>query len=86
MVDVLDLVEEGLSRTALLEVAVVETAEDCILGIGDGGLACVAGHLEVTVCCKTSDPGCKGFRGLLRELLGLAEMDRVDACMEDRHC
>ena len=65
MVDVLDVVEEGLSRTALLEVTVDETGYDnvvdCILGVGDGGLACVAGHLEVTLCCDSSDPGGEGF-------------------------
>ena len=74
----------------LLEFAVVETDHDnvvdCILGVGDGGLACVAGHLEVTVCCNSSDPGGEGFHGLRRELLGLVEMDRVDGWVEDRHC
>ena len=42
-------------------------------------------HPEVAVCCNSSDPGSKGFCGLLRELLGLVETNRVDGWMEDRH-
>ena len=90
MADVLNVVEEGLGRAALLEFAVVETGHDnmvdCVFGVGDGDSACLKGYLEITVCCDSSDSGSKGFRRLLRELLGLVEMNPVDCCMKDRHC
>ena len=87
VVDVPDVFEEDLSRAALLEVAVVETDNDnmvdCVFGVGDRGLTCMVGHLKVTVCCNSLDPGSEGFCGLLGGLLGLVEVNPVDCWMED---
>ena len=81
MVGVLSVVKEDLSRAELLEVVVIQAGHDnmvyCILGVGDRNLACMAGHLKVTVCRYSLDPGSEGFCGLLRQVLGLVEMNRV---------
>ena len=55
----------------------------CIFGVGDRNLACLAGHLKVTVYCHFLDSCSEGFRGLFRELLGLVEKNCVGGWMED---
>ena len=47
-------------------------------------MACVAGHLEVTICCNSSDSCSEGFRGFIRELLGLMEVNPMDCWVEDQ--